>query len=107
MNLNIFCQPLNVNCYLLLNLYNFYLFKLTVSTKAFQDSQHALSGERREKHWKSGKVLFSTDISFYAKVECLYHNNHVLLPSLLWPFLNRGRENLPSCGKLIFINDPG
>lgn len=43
---------------------------------------------------KSGEVLFSTHISFYTEVECLYHNNCVLFHTLLWPFLNRGRGNL-------------
>ena len=46
----------------------------------------------------------AADISLCVKMEYHYHNNFVLLHTLLWPFLNKGRENLPSHRKLIFIN---
>lgn len=59
--------------------------------------------EKRTETWEKSGALFSIDVSFYAKVECLYHNDYMLLHTLLWPFPNRGRENLPSPGKLIFI----
>lgn len=60
--------------------------------------------KRTETCERRGEILFSTDISFSANVECHFHSNFVLLNILLWPFLKRGRENLPSPGTLIFIN---
>lgn len=97
-----------VNCQLL----SFYSFILSIQflviyTYCFNKHllryrTETLWEKRIETREKGGEMLFSTDISFYAKVECHYHSNFVLLHTLLWPFLNRGWENLPSPGTLIF-----
>lgn len=51
-----------------------------------------LREKRTETCERRGEILFSTDISFSANVECHFHSNFVLLNILLWPFLKRGRE---------------
>lgn len=102
MNLSISCRPLNDTCHLLLNpqflLVYTYCFNKNVSRFTTE-----ILWEKRTETWEKSGALFSIDVSFYAKVECLYHNDYMLLHTLLWPFPNRGRENLPSPGKLIFI----